>query len=120
MTAAADESAVWSATLTVGSFGDFLGYYSFTRTGELSPNEFTLDGTDYTILTMGDKGTQWFEVTSNVCLPDGFTVRMGNTSYEAADAKKMETTIICEYSWTNQPAGLTDGDTVDVEISFTE
>ena len=49
---AADESAIWSATLTVGSFGDFLGYYSFTRTGELSPNEFTLDGTDYTMLTI--------------------------------------------------------------------
>ena len=71
----APDTSSWSAALTAGSYGDFLGYYSYTRTGELSPNEFTRDGADYTIQGLGNKGTERFELTSNVCLPDGFTVR---------------------------------------------
>ena len=116
----APETSSWSATLTAGTYeqADFLGYYSYTRTGELSPNEFTRDGADYTIQGLGNKGTERFELTSNVCLPDGFTVRVGDTSFGSADAKKVESKLFCVYRWANRTANLTDGATAEVEISF--
>ena len=58
---AADESAVWSATLTVDSIADFRGFWKDIGMGELTSEVFTLDGVDYTVKVLADSdGPQFY------------------------------------------------------------
>ena len=52
VTPAADESAVWSATLTVGSRGFLRGFWEDLDMGAPTTEVFTLDGVDYTVTVL--------------------------------------------------------------------
>ena len=118
--AAADDSSIWSATLTVGSYEPFLGYYSFTRTGQLDPAEFSLDGTDYTVQSLGDKGSEWFEFGLANTIPGDFTLQVGGTGFDSADATIVDYGLGYIYRWDDRTASLSEGDTVEVSLTLAE
>ncbi len=117
---AADDSSIWSATLTVGSYEPFLGYYSFTRTGKLDPAEFSLDGTDYTVQSLGDKGSEWFEFGLANTIPGDFTLQVGGTGFDSADATIVDYGLGYIYRWDDRTASLSEGDTVEVSLTLAE
>ncbi len=117
---AADDSSIWSATLTVGSYEPFLGYYSFTRTGKLDPAEFSLDGNDYTVQSLGDKGSEWFEFGLANTIPGDFTLQVGGTGFDSADATIVDYGLGYIYRWDDRTASLSEGDTVEVSLTLAE
>ncbi len=117
---AADDSSIWSATLTVGSYEPFLGYYSFTRTGQLDPAEFSLDGNDYTVQTLGDKGSEWFEFGLTKTIQGDFTLQVGGTGFDSADATISDSGVVYLYRWADQTASLSEGDIVEVSLTASD
>ena len=119
---AADESAVWSATLTVGSIGGFRGFWKDVGMGELTPEVFTLDGVDHTVKVLADSDGPQFYLTVNKALPVGFTLQVGATTLSSQGASIREfSSGATQYGWaTNQEAILADVDTVDVSLTLAE
>ena len=115
--AAEESSSTWSATLTVGSYEPFLGYYSFTGTGQLDPAEFSLDGNDYTVQSLGDKGSDWFEFGLANTIPGDFTLQVGGTGFDSVDATIVDYGLGYIYRWDDRTASLSEGDTVEVSLT---
>ena len=122
VTAAADESAVWSATLTVGSIAGYLGFWKDVGMGELTSKVFTLDGVDYTVKVLADSDGPQFYLTLDKALPVGFTLQVGATTLSSQDASIREfSSGATQYGWaTNQGAILADVDTVEVSLTLAE
>ena len=122
VTAAADDSAVWSATLTVGSIADFRGFWKDVGMGELTSEVFTLDGVDYTVKVLADSDGPQFYLTLDKALPVGFTLQVGTTTLSSQDASIREfSSGATQYGWaTNQEAILADVDTVEVSLTLAE
>ena len=122
VTAAADESAVWSATLTVGSIGGFRGFWKDVGMGELTPEVFTLDGVDYTVKVLADSDGPQFYLTVDKALPVGFTLQVGAATLSSQGASIREfSSGATQYGWaTNQEAILADVDTVEVSLTPAE
>ena len=122
VTAAADESAVWSATLTVGSIGGFRGFWKDVGMGELTPEVFTLDGVDHTVKVLADSDGPQFYLTVDKALPVGFTLQVGATTLSSQGASIREfSSGTTQYGWaTNQEAILADVDTVEVSLTLAE
>ena len=122
VTAAADESAVWSATLTVGSIAGYLGFWKDVGMGELTSEVFTLDGVDYTVKVLADSDGPQFYLTLDKALPVGFTLQVGATTLSSQDASIREfSSGATQYGWaTNQGAILADVDTVEVSLTLAE
>ena len=103
VTAAADESAVWSATLTVGSIAGFRGFWKDVGMGELTSEVFTLDGVDYTVKVLSDTNGLLFDLTLDKALPVGFTLQVGATTLSSQDASIREySSGATQYGWANQ------------------
>ena len=119
---AADESAVWSATLTVGSIAGFRGFWKDIGMGELTSEIFTLDGVDYTVKVLADSDGPQFYLTLDKALPVGFTLQVGATTLRSQDASIREfSSGATQYGWaTNQGAILADVDTVEVSLTLDE
>ena len=122
VTAAADDSAVWSATLTVGSIAGYLGFWKDVGMGELTSEVFTLDGLDYTVKVLADSGGPQFYLTLDKALPVGFTLQVGATTLSSQDASTREfSSGATQYGWAaNQEAILADVDTVEVSLTLDE
>ena len=121
VTAAADESAVWSATLTVGSIADFRGFWKDVGMGELTSEVFTLDGVDYTVKVLADSNGLQFELTLDKALPVGFTLQVGATTLSSQDASIREySSGATQYGWANQGVMLADVDTVEVSLTASD
>ena len=122
VTAAADESAVWSATLTVGSIGGFRGFWKDVGMGELTSEVFTLDGVDYTVKVLADSDGPQFYLTVDKALPVGFTLQVGAATLSSQGASIREfSSGATQYGWaTNQGAVLADVDTVEVSLTLDE
>ena len=122
VTAAADESAVWSATLTVGSIGGFRGFWKDVGMGELTPEVFTLDGVDHTVKVLADSDGPQFYLTVDKALPVGFTLQVGTATLSSQGASIREfSSGATQYGWaTNQEAVLADVDTVEVSLTLAE
>ena len=120
--AAADESAVWSATLTVGSIGGFRGFWKDVGMGELTSEVFTLDGVDYTVKVLADSDGPQFYLTVDKALPVGFTLQVGAATLSSQGASIREfSSGATQYGWpTNQGAVLADVDTVEVSLTLAE
>ena len=120
--AAADESAVWSATLTVGSIGGFRGFWKDVGMGELTPEVFTLDGVDHTVKVLADSDGPQFYLTLDKALPVGFTLQVGAATLSSQGASIREfSSGATQYGWaTNQEAVLADVDTVEVSLTLAE
>ena len=122
VTAAADDSSIWSATLTVGSIGGFRGFWKDIGMGELTSEVFTLDGVDYTVKVLADSDGPQFYLTLDKALPVGFTLQVGATTLSSQDASIREfSSGATQYGWaTNQEAVLADVDTVEVSLTLDE
>ena len=122
VTAAADESAVWSATLTVGSIAGYLGFWKDVGMGELTSEVFTLDGVDYTVKVLADSDGPQFYLTLDKALPVGFTLQVGAATLSSQGASIREfSSGATQYGWgTNQGAILADVDTVEVSLTLDE
>ena len=118
---AADESAVWSATLTVGSIAGFRGFWKDVGMGELTSEVFTLDGVDYTVKVLSDTNGLLFDLTLDKALPVGFTLQVGATTLSSQDASIREySSGATQYGWANQGVILADVDTVEVSLTLAE
>ena len=122
VTAAADESAVWSATLTVGSIGGFRGFWKDVGMGELTSEVFMLDGVDHTVKVLADSDGLQFYLTLDKALPVGFTLQVGAATLSSQGASIREfSSGATQYGWaTNQEAILADVDTVEVSLTLAE
>ena len=121
VTAAADESAVWSATLTVGSIAGYRGFWKDVGMGELTSEVFTLDGVDYTVKALADSNGPQFYLTLDKALPVGFTLQVGATTLSSQGASIREfSSGATQYGWANQEAILADVDTVEVSLTLAE
>ena len=120
VTAAADESAVWSATLTVGSIAGYRGFWKDIGMGDLTSEVFTLDGVDYTVKVLADSDGPQFYLTLDKALPVGFTLQVGATTLSSQGASIREfSSGATQYGWaTNQEAVLADVDTVEVSLTL--
>ena len=120
-TAAADDSAVWSATLTVGSIAGYRGFWKDVGMGELTSEVFTLDGVDYTVKVLADSDGPQFYLTLDKALPVGFTLQVGATTLSSQDASIREfSSGATQYGWANQGVILADVDTVEVSLTLAE
>ena len=122
VTATADDSAVWSATLTVGSIAGYRGFWKDVGMGELTSEVFTLDGVDYTVKVLADSDGPQFYLTLDKALPVGFTLQVGATTLSSQDASIREfSSGATQYGWaTNQGAILADVDTVEVSLTLAD
>ena len=121
VTAAADDSSIWSATLTVGSIGGFRGFWKDVGMGELTSEVFTLDGVDYTVKVLSDTNGLLFDLTLDKALPVGFTLQVGATTLSSQDASIREySSGATQYGWANQGVILADVDTVEVSLTLAE
>ena len=119
--AAADDSAVWSATLTVGSIAGYRGFWKDVGMGELTSEVFTLDGVDYTVKVLADSDGPQFYLTLDKALPVGFTLQVGATTLSSQDASIREfSSGATQYGWANQGVILADVDTVEVSLTLAE
>ena len=118
--AAAEEesSPTWSAELTVGRSGSYYGYWESEGFGELTPDEFNLEGKAYTVLTFLRYTDQWFIFTLDQALPGDFTLRVGGTTLSSDEASIIKTSSQAEYQWHNRTPDLSYGDTVEVSLTF--
>ena len=121
VTAAADDSSIWSATLTVGSIAGFRGFWKDVGMGELTSEVFTLDGVDYTVKVLSDTNGLQFDLTLDTALPVGFTLQVGATTLSSQDASIREySSGATQYGWANQGVILADVDTVEVSLTLAE
>ena len=119
VTAAADESAVWSATLTVGSSGSFHGYWKDLM-GSLAPDGFNIDGSDYTVTSLNRYGDLMFAFVLDQALPGDFTLQVGDTTLRSEEAEVNTSSSSYSYLWQNKIPDLSDGDIVEVSLTLAE
>ena len=119
VTAAADESAVWSATLTVGSSGSFHGYWNDFM-GSLAPDGFNIDGSDYTVTSLSRYGDLMFAFVLDQALPGDFTLQVGDTTLRSEEAEVTTSSSSYSYQWQNKIPALSDGDIVEVSLTLAE
>ena len=116
---AADESAVWSATLTVGSSVGFHGYWNDLM-GSLAPDGFNIDGSDYTVTSLSRYGDVMFAFVLDQALPGDFTLQVGDTTLRSEEADVTTSSSSYSYQWQNKIPALSDGDIVEVSLTLAE
>ena len=116
VTAAADDSSIWSATLTVGSSGSFHGYWKDLM-GSLAPDGFNIDGSDYTVTSLNRYGDLMFAFVLDQALPGDFTLQVGDTTFRSEEAEVTTSSSSYSYQWQNKIPDLSDGDIVEVSLT---
>ena len=116
---AADDSSIWSATLTVGSSGSFHGYWEDLM-GSLAPDGFNIDGSDYTVTSLNRYGDLMFAFVLDQALPGDFTLQVGDTTFRSEEAEVTTSSSSYTYQWQNKIPDLSDGDIVEVSLTLAE
>ena len=119
VTAAADESSIWSATLTVGSIAGYLGFWK-DWTGSLAPDGFNIDGSDYTVISLINYSDLMFVFVLDRALPGDFTLQVGETTFRSEEAGVDTSPSSYTYQWQNKMPDLSDGDTVQIGLTLAE
>ena len=119
VTAAADDSSIWSATLTVGSSSSFHGYWNDLM-GSLAPDGFNIDGSDYTVTSLSRYGDLMFAFVLDQALPGDFTLQVGDTTLRSEEADVITSSSSYSYQWQNKIPALSDGDIVEVSLTLAE
>ena len=119
VTAAADDSSIWSATLTVGSSGSFHGYWKDLM-GSLAPEGFNIDGSDYTVTSLNRYGDLMFAFVLDQALPGDFTLQVGDTTFRSEEAEVNTSSSSYSYLWQNKIPDLSDGDIVEVSLTASD
>ena len=118
-----DNSALWSATMTVGvSYGRY-GYASFySRLGALSDRTITLDGNVYTVLSLSyysNSGS--LAVVLDRALSSDFLLRLDGFEFASDDASTLNNGAISYvYSWPRGQLSWSLGDQVQVSVVHVE
>ena len=115
----ADDSSIWSATLTVGSSAGFHGYWE-DWIGSLAPDGFNIDGSDYTVMSLGRYGDLMFAFVLDQALPGDFTLQVGETTFRSEEAEVTTSPSSYSYQWQNKIPDLSDGDIVEVSLTLAE
>ena len=114
---ATPEPAMWSATLTVGSSGGYLGYRT-GGSGALSDNDFSWQGTSYTveaILHDSFSDSVSIELSADIGAErDGLALCLGTTRLSFADARGPNDR---QFFWDDVDPGWSDGSTVSVSLN---
>ena len=118
-TAVADDSSIWSATLTVGSSGSFHGYWKDLM-GSLAPDGFNIDGSDYTVTSLNRYGDLMFAFVLDQALPGDFTLQVGDTTLRSQEAEVTTSSSSYSYQWQNKIPDLSDGDIMEVSLTLAE
>ncbi len=116
---AADDSSIWSATLTVGSSGSFHGYWKDFM-GSLAPDGFNIDGSDYTVTSLSRYGDLMFAFVLDQALPGDFTLQVGDTTFRSEEADVTTSSSSYSYQWQNKIPDLADGDIVEVSLTASD
>ena len=116
---AADDSSIWSATLTVGSIGGFLGFWE-DWTGSLAPDGFNIDGSDYTVISLSNYSDLMFVFVLDRALPGDFTLQVGDTTFRSEEAEVDTSPSSYSYQWQNKMPDLSDGDIVEVSLTLAD
>ena len=118
-----DNSALWSATMTVGvSYGRY-GYASFySRLGALSDRTITLDGNVYTVLSLSYySNTGSLAVVLDRALSSDFLLRLDGFEFASDDASTLNNGAISYvYSWPKGQLSWSNRDQVQVSVAQKE
>ena len=122
VTAAPDQDAdgnLWSAELTVGAHGQYLGYSIFQTTGFLTKTTFSVDGVDHTVrvLALGD-GKLYLGMNRE--LPDELALRVGQTEFGLGDATPAQSDASHLIQWPRGDLNWSEGDLVEVSLARAE
>ncbi len=110
--------AVWSATMTVGTGGGYLGYGEGYGDGALTPGSFTWRGTEYTVeAILHNPYSPNVSIDFTTALPDAavdsLTLRLGDRQLSLADT----TSGNRQFLWYPVRLDWTVGDTVFVYLT---
>ena len=117
--AAEESSSIWSATLTAGESSGFVGFWKGVC-GALDPDEFSLDGSDYTVMSLSRYGDLMFAFVLDQALPGDFTLQVGETTFRSEEAEVTTSPSSYSYQWQNKIPDLSDGDIVEVSLTLAE
>ena len=118
-----DNSALWSATMTVGVSNTIYGYESFYfRMGALSDRTITLDGSVYTLRTLSysSYNTGSLSVVLDRALSSDFLLRLDGFEFASDDASTSNGAIGYIYSWPRGQLSWSNGDQVQVSVAQVE
>ena len=115
-TTAVAERPIWSGTLTVGGSGTYYGYSGFSETGELSPKEFSLEGSDYTVWVLGEDGEGQAYLILNQEIPVDFVLQLGAVRLVSKYAETQDRGSAYHYQWDVGTVSLSVGDKVEVGL----
>ena len=116
-----DPVAAWSATLTVGEDRSIspaaLGYSLAGLDGTLSPDTFTLDGTEHRVsLLTAAAGGLYFGLSE--ALQTEFTLQIGDRQFTSEESFTTDIPIAVDtYWWGDGDLGWNGGDTVQVTLT---
>ncbi len=115
-----EEAAIWSATLTVGTTGKFVGYTTFLPDsnvlGALSPDTITLDDASYTVKALGVlEGKLILSVVPR--LAAGFVLVVGTDEFASTDASTREGGSLFQFQWNHSGLDLSEGEEVAVRLA---
>ena len=86
----------------------------------LTPQQFKLDGVEYTVKVLSDYDGRNFTLTLDQALPANFTLQVGGITLGSEDATLNEASAHASYRWDNQGAILADVKTVEVSLTSSE
>ena len=118
-----DNSALWSATMTVGVSNGLYGYESFYfRLGALSDRTITLDGSVYTVHSLAyySSSTGSLVVTLDRALQASFLLRLDGFEFASDDAWTSNGATAYVYSWPKGQLSWSLGDQVQVSVVHVE
>ena len=116
---AREDTAAWSATMTVEWVYQGYGYYSTDakEAGSLSPDSFNVDGTTYTVKMVETRG--WMYIGVDRELPFDFVLELDGARFASSNASFGSYSYGNIYRWERTGLSLSDGDAVEVRLSRT-
>ncbi len=113
---AREDSAAWSATMTVEWVYQGYGYYSTDakKAGSLSPASFEVDSTTYTVKMVETRG--WMYIGVDRELPFDFVLELDGVRFASGDASFRTYSYGNIYRWERTGLSWRDGDTVEVRL----
>ena len=113
---AAEDTPVWSATMTAARVYWGYGYYSThaKQAGSLSPASFEVDGTTYTVTMIEAAG--WMYIGTDREIPFGFVLELDGARFASEDAYFQIYSYGNVYQWRGTGLSWNDADTVEIRL----
>ena len=113
------ETAIWSAVLTVGVKDEDTGYSYFTSFGSLSKTGFTVDDANYTVMLIVHSDDKLYFSLNNT-MTAGFVLRVGAFEFASVDASPVEGGATYLLKWDQPGLSWSEGDKVGVGLTLVE